>query len=111
MPDTVRQQFVSTAGRVRAAMEARNKRVAAKPASVGVALETIAEKEAALSENEAALAEQALCKRLHYTVSSAILGYYSDDREELQRLVDGVPPEIPTVLDAVVCMLSTKKAF
>lgn len=98
-PDTVRQQFVSTARRVRAAMKVRNKRMATKTSSIGMAL-------AAIAEDEVGNEEKALCERLHYTVSSAIEQFYTDDREGLQQLVDGVPPESPSVLDAVVYMLS-----
>jgi hypothetical protein len=83
-------------------MEARNKRMAAKPASIGMALDAIEVGE----EGEAGEAEQALCNRLHFTVSSAIEKFYDGNAAGLQQLVDGLPAENPTVLDAVVYMLS-----
>jgi hypothetical protein len=101
-PDAVRQQFIRTAKRVRAAMEAKSARAAAKPAPIGVTLAAIEEGE----EGEAGEAEQALCNRLHFTVSSAIEEFYDGNAAGLQQLVDGLPAENPTVLDAVVYMLS-----
>ena len=79
-------------------MEARKKRGRMKPASIGVALYAI--------EEEVGDHEEAICDRLHNTISGAIEAFYSDDPDGLQQLVDGVPSETPTVLDAVVYMLS-----
>ena len=96
--NTVRQHFINTARRVRTSMEARKKRGRMKPSSIGVALYAI--------EEEVGDHEEAICDRLHNTISGAIEAFYSDDPDGLQQLVDGVPPETPTVLDAVVYMLS-----
>tara|TARA_B110000967_G_C18891423_1_gene567651 strand:+ start:211 stop:3732 length:3522 start_codon:yes stop_codon:yes gene_type:complete len=104
-PDAVRQQFIRTAKRVRAAMEAKSARAAAKPAPIGVTLAAIEEGEEG-EAGEAEQAEQALCNRLHFTVSSAIEEFYDGNAAGLQQLVDGLPAENPTVLDAVVYMLS-----
>ena len=101
-PETVRQHFINTARRVMTSTEARKKREGMMPTSIGMAF---AGPEIVLEEHD-----KAICDRLHNTISGAIQAFYKNDKEGLRQLVNNVPqdPDPPTVLGAVVYMLSTE---
>mgnify|MGYP006162321203 FL=1 len=82
--------------------EARKKREGMMPTSIGMAF---AGPEIVLEEHD-----KAICDRLHNTISGAIQAFYKNDKEGLRQLVNNVPqdPDPPTVLGAVVYMLSTE---